>query len=77
MRIKNHLHISGSAVSLALKQRLETTRKWPINAFFTEAQILTVTYEVLFLTFSQAKQVHIKLDDRIISPPEGFLLRKG
>lgn len=25
----------------------------------------------------QAKQVHVKLDDRIISPPEGFLLRKG
>ena len=26
---------------------------------------------------SQAKQVHVKLDDRNISPPEGFLLRKG
>ncbi|KAM7448574.1 hypothetical protein ABFA07_003481 [Porites harrisoni] len=28
-------------------------------------------------TFRGVKQVHIKLDDRIISPPEGFLLRKG
>ena len=65
-----------SLVGLALKQRLETSRKWPINAFFTDAQILTLTYSVIS-TCSQAKQVHVKIDDRIISPPEGFLLRKG
>ena len=29
MRIKTHFHISGSALSLSLKQRLEATRKWP------------------------------------------------
>ena len=29
MRIKNHFHINGFAHSLALKQRIETTRKWP------------------------------------------------
>ena len=29
MRIKNHFHINGFAFSLALKQRLGTTRKWP------------------------------------------------
>ncbi|XP_078346621.1 katanin-interacting protein-like isoform X3 [Oculina patagonica] len=28
-------------------------------------------------SFRGAKQVHIKLDERVISPPEGFLLRKG
>ena len=28
MKIYNHFHISGLALSLALKQRLGTTRKW-------------------------------------------------
>lgn len=28
-------------------------------------------------SFRGAKQVHVNLDDQIISPPEGFLLRKG
>ena len=31
MRIKNHSHINGFALSLALKQRLEATGKWPIE----------------------------------------------
>ena len=31
MRIKNHFHINGVELSLALKQRLEATRKWPIS----------------------------------------------
>ena len=31
MRIKNHVHINGFAVSLALKQRLGATRKLPIR----------------------------------------------
>ena len=30
MRMKNHFHISGFALSLALKQRLLATRKWPL-----------------------------------------------
>ena len=30
MRIKNHFHINGFGLSLALKQRLERTRKWPV-----------------------------------------------
>ena len=29
MRIKNHFRINGFAHSLALKQRIETIRKWP------------------------------------------------
>ena len=29
MRIKLHFHINGFALSLALKQRLEVTQKWP------------------------------------------------
>ena len=29
MRIKNHFHINGFALSLSLKQRLEATRKRP------------------------------------------------
>ena len=30
MRIKNHFHINDFVLSLALKQRLERTRKWPV-----------------------------------------------
>ena len=30
MRLKNHFHINGSSLSLALKQRLGETRKRPI-----------------------------------------------
>ena len=29
---KNDFHLNGFALSLALKQRLKTTRKWPIEA---------------------------------------------
>ena len=43
MRIKIHFHINGSALSLAFKQRLGASRKWPIvlhvcissSSFFT------------------------------------------
>ena len=31
MRIRNHFHINGLALSLTLKQRLEATREWPIS----------------------------------------------
>ena len=31
MRIKNHFHINDFGLSLALKQRLERTRKWPVG----------------------------------------------
>ena len=30
MRMRNRFHINSFALSLALKQRLEATRKWPI-----------------------------------------------
>ena len=30
MRIKNQFHINGFALSLALKQRLGATRRWPV-----------------------------------------------
>ena len=30
MRIENHVDVNGFALSLALKQRLEVTQKWPI-----------------------------------------------
>ena len=30
IRIKKHFHINGFALSLALKQRLGATRKWPV-----------------------------------------------
>ena len=33
MRIKNHFHNNGFALGLALKQRLEATRKWPIDVY--------------------------------------------
>ena len=31
LTISNHFHVNGFALSLALKQRLEATRKWPIR----------------------------------------------
>ena len=31
MRIKNHFHVNGLTLSLALKQRLGATQKWPIE----------------------------------------------
>ena len=31
MRIKDHFHINDSTLSLAWKQRLEATPKWPIT----------------------------------------------
>ena len=34
MGIKNGFHINGFALSLALKQRLEATRKWPNIAYW-------------------------------------------
>ena len=34
MTIKNGFHINGFALSLALKQRLEATRKWPNIAYW-------------------------------------------
>ena len=34
MRKKNHLHINGFVLNLALEQRLEATRKWPILGVF-------------------------------------------
>ena len=30
---KNHFHVNGFVLSLALNQRLEATRKWPIEHF--------------------------------------------
>ena len=34
MRIKNGFHINGFALNLALKQRLQATRKWPNIAYW-------------------------------------------
>ena len=34
IRIKKHFHINGFALSLALKQRLGATRKWPVVILF-------------------------------------------
>ena len=47
---KNHFHNNGFARSLALKQRLGTTRKWPIH---TDALVLLVKVMLeLFITFN-------------------------
>ena len=42
MTIKNHFHINGFALNLALKVRLFGTRKWPIFNYFYLSQILYV-----------------------------------
>ena len=39
-RIKNH--INGVALSLALKQRLESTRKWPIHLSLVNSALLVL-----------------------------------
>ena len=31
MRMENDFHINGFALSLALKQKLEATQKWPVK----------------------------------------------
>ena len=31
MRTRNHFHVNGFALSLVLKQKLRTTRKWPVD----------------------------------------------
>ena len=40
MRIKNH--INGFALSLALKQRLESTRKWPTHLSLVNSALLVL-----------------------------------
>ena len=34
MKIKNHFRTNGVALSLALKQRLEATRKWTVEVVY-------------------------------------------
>ena len=38
MRIKEHFHINGFGLSLALKQRLGATQKWPIARTITSTE---------------------------------------
>ena len=52
MRITNHFHINGFALSLALKQRLQATREWPrITAFIVYFLMLTFRLDVNLDTF--------------------------
>ena len=50
MRIKNHFHINGFALSLALKKSLWATRKWSIPPF--SAIYLLLTPLLCFFLFS-------------------------
>ena len=43
MRIENDFHINGCALSLALKQRLGPTRKWP-KTDFTALNYILINY---------------------------------
>ena len=63
--------------------QLEQEYRWYVS-LYTKFFFISWSPWLLFCKFtyayfycSQAKQVHVKLDDRNISPPEGFLLRKG
>ena len=40
--IKNHFHINGFALSLALKVRLFGTRKWPIKCLIVKIALLLI-----------------------------------
>ena len=44
MRIRNRFHINGFALSLAFKQRLGTTRKWPITMMIGEPRSVAFTW---------------------------------
>ena len=66
MRIKNHFHINGFALSLALKQRLEATWKWPIKADL-DGTIFAYDYRarLAYVTIATSRQiVSCKLDPR-------------
>ena len=55
-----------------------TVKCLSIPSFFKSHEVCDCYFVTLLHRYcSQAKQVHVKLDDRNISPPEGFLLRKG
>ena len=56
MRIKNYFHNNGFALSLALKLRLEATRKWPI-LFSLEIKINEYIV-FLFFHFDQQNESH-------------------
>ena len=47
MKIKNHFQINGFALSLALKQRLEATRRWTVEVVY-DAAICSVKVEKKF-----------------------------
>ena len=42
MRMKSSFHINSFVLSLALKERLGTTRKWPIVNKFSQYLILAI-----------------------------------
>ena len=66
VRIKNHFCINGFAISLAVKQRLESSRKWPIHLSLVNSALLVL---------SQSSRINLRryhgglfsfdLDDRI------------
>ena len=47
--IKNHFHINGFALSLALKERFYGTRKWPIVSVLFEVMVSYMTQAQLAL----------------------------
>ena len=42
VRIKNYFCINGFAISLAVKRRLESTRKWPIHLSLVNSALLVL-----------------------------------
>ena len=68
--IKNHFHINGFALSLALKVRFFGTRKWPIALFQTSVILF---YFIKLVKFWQnfvgvhPKRLHLRLEKKKIA----------
>ena len=58
MRIKYHFHVSSFALSLALKQRLGATRKWPINSQADKFQHRGTRQDARKFSWLQASKNH-------------------
>ena len=63
MRIKNHFHIYGFAITLALKQRLGTTRKGSTDALFGAHSIPVINP---LCSFFQTKERSLPLPDGVL-----------
>ena len=62
MTIKNHFHINGFALNLALKVRLFGTRKWPIVLVFEHHHIANIIeFNLRYVCFPHSSRGRCKI----------------